>query len=107
MYKGFSMFSTTRQVSRSTEPGFKYFSEGPLISALASAKENKRRGIVGMTKVQDASERSKFFNRINDLDNLPTTFSWIKIDIGGCFVTCKRQEDKDSITETQFVVSTR
>lgn len=33
------MFSTTRHVSRSTEPGFKYFSEGPLISARASAKK--------------------------------------------------------------------
>jgi hypothetical protein len=33
------MFSTTRHVSRSTEPGFKYFSEGPLISALASVHE--------------------------------------------------------------------
>lgn len=30
------MFSTTRHVSFSTEPGFRYFSDGPLISALAS-----------------------------------------------------------------------
>lgn len=36
MYNGFSMFSTTRQVSLKTEPGFRYFSDGPLISALAS-----------------------------------------------------------------------
>lgn len=39
MYNGFSIFSTTRHVSRNTEPGFKYFSEGPLISARASAEE--------------------------------------------------------------------
>lgn len=32
------MFSTTRHVSLSTEPGFKYFSDGPLISARASVK---------------------------------------------------------------------
>lgn len=32
------MFSTTRHVSFSTEPGFRYFSDGPLISALASVE---------------------------------------------------------------------
>lgn len=43
------MFSTTRHVSFSTEPGFRYFSDGPLISALASidgatCTNGKRRG---------------------------------------------------------------
>lgn len=42
MYNGFSMFSTTRHVSRSTEPGFRYFSEGPLISARASVNGSEK-----------------------------------------------------------------
>jgi hypothetical protein len=33
------MFSTTRHVSLNTDPGFRYFSDGPLISARASADE--------------------------------------------------------------------
>jgi hypothetical protein len=43
MYNGFSMFSTTRHVSRSTEPGFRYFSDGPLISARASAEWTRQK----------------------------------------------------------------
>lgn len=52
MYNGFSIFSTTRHVSRSTEPGFRYFSEGPLISARASAEAKINKFQINLNSVQ-------------------------------------------------------
>lgn len=43
MYSGGSLLCTTRHVNRSIEPGLRYFSDGPKISAFASAEREKRK----------------------------------------------------------------
>lgn len=82
------MLWSTLQFKRNVEPGFRYFSIGPGISALASVEFEKIFQEfdlfyfkINSTKWKDERDRKK------KGENLPTTLRCIKIDVGGCVDT--------------------